>query len=182
MGERRMSKKVTLSDEKVLDTWSVLIEKANGKAEEFYNLMLKFIEEEKMPNVWAEMVIAFPSGRHKFFSRFFEGIRKTGKDYVMVSNDYLDRYKLFVGARDYGNNLNVSWYLVCEPFFLDWLFKKKYEKIVYTPMLLFDLEELTAYVTCAHHCVLKAVDKIMRSLGQDPSKIDRKSKGFLGVS
>ena len=37
-------------------------------------------------------------------------------------------------------------------------------------------EELNAYVTCIHHCLLEAVDELMRSLGQDPSKIDRKSR------
>lgn len=135
-----------------------------------------------MPNVRAEMVTAFPTGSHKLFSSFSDSLRKTGKSYLLVSNDYLNHYKLFVGARDYGNNLNVSWYLVCEPSFLDRLFKKKHEKIVYTPIYLFDQEELTAYVTCAHHCVLKAVERVMQGLGQDPSKIDRKSRGFLGVS
>lgn len=177
-----MARKVTLSDEKILDSWSVLIEKANGKREEFYNSVLKFVEGEKLPNVKAELVKAFPHGAAKLLSRFSKSLKSLGRDYLMISNDYLDRYRLFVGAKDYGNNLNVSWYLVCEPRFLDALFKKPHEKIVYTPIYLFDQEELTAYVTCVHHCVLKAVDKIMRGLGQDPSKIDRKSKGFLGVS
>jgi len=177
-----MSKKVTLSDEKILDTWSVLIEKANGRAKEFYDLVLKFVEEERMPNVKAEMVTAFPSGHHKFWSKFSETYRKTGREYLMVSNDHLSRYRLFVAARDYGNNLSISWYLICEPHLLDWLLKKPGTKIVYTPIYLFDQEELTAYVTCAHHCILKAVESLMLSLNQDPSKIDRKSRGFLGVS
>jgi hypothetical protein len=43
-------------------------------------------------------------------------------------------------------------------------------------------EELTAYVTKVHHSVLKAVASLMQKLGQDASKIDRKSRGFLGVS
>ena len=43
-------------------------------------------------------------------------------------------------------------------------------------------EELTAYVTKVHHSVLRAVDSLMRNLGQDTSKIERKSRGFLGVS
>jgi hypothetical protein len=44
------------------------------------------------------------------------------------------------------------------------------------------LEELTAYVTKVHHSVLKAVASLMQKLGQDTSKIERKSRGFLGVS
>ena len=36
-----MSKKVTLGEEKILDSWSVLIEGAQGRANEFYNLVMK---------------------------------------------------------------------------------------------------------------------------------------------
>jgi hypothetical protein len=47
---------------------------------------------------------------------------------------------------------------------------------------LFDEQDLRAYVTNAHHCLLEAVNKLMLDLNQDPSKIDRKSRGFLGIS
>ena len=36
-------------------------------------------------------------------------------------------------------------------------------------------------MTNAHHCLLVAVDEVMVSLNQDPSKLDRKSRGFLGI-
>ncbi|MEW6675409.1 MAG: hypothetical protein AB1348_05320, partial [Nitrospirota bacterium] len=47
---------------------------------------------------------------------------------------------------------------------------------------LFDQQDLTAYVTNAHHCLIEAVEKLMLNIGQDPSRIDRKSRGFLGIS
>jgi hypothetical protein len=47
---------------------------------------------------------------------------------------------------------------------------------------LFDLQDLSAYATNCHHSLLKAIEKLMLSLNQDPSKINRKSRGFLGVS
>jgi len=46
----------------------------------------------------------------------------------------------------------------------------------------FDEQDLRAYVTNAHKCLQKAVDKLMLEFNQDPSKIDRKSRGFLGIS
>lgn len=177
-----MSKKVVLGKDTILDSWSVLIEGAQGKSREFYDLLLKLIGEQEMPHVRAEMVTAFPHGGAKVFSAFFESVKALGREYLMVSHDRLKPHKMFVGARDYGKNLSVSWYLVCEISFLDALFKKREEKIIYTPIYLFDQEELTSYVTCAHHCVLKAVESIMNKVGQDFSKVDRKSKGFLGVS
>jgi hypothetical protein len=47
---------------------------------------------------------------------------------------------------------------------------------------LFNKQDLTAYVTCVHHCLLEAVEKLMLGMDQDPSKIDRKTRGFLGIS
>jgi hypothetical protein len=116
------------------------------------------VEEERMPNVKAERVIAYPPGGFKPWSAILERARVKGRAYLMVSNDYLYQYRFFVVAKDYGRNF-VSWYLVCESHFLDALFKKPYEKIVYSPVYLFDQEELTAYATCAHHCVLKVVEE-----------------------
>ena len=46
---------------------------------------------------------------------------------------------------------------------------------------IFDQQDLCAYVTVTHHCLLKAVENLMKDLGQDLSKIERKSKGFLEV-
>jgi hypothetical protein len=42
-------------------------------------------------------------------------------------------------------------------------------------------QDLVAYVTVVHHCILDAVEALMQKLGQDPRRIDRKSKGFLEV-
>lgn len=44
----------------------------------------------------------------------------------MVTNEALKDYRMYTGARDYGNNLDVSWYLTCEPGFL----KKTFSSIL----------------------------------------------------
>jgi hypothetical protein len=46
----------------------------------------------------------------------------------------------------------------------------------------FDQEDLRAYATNAHHCLLKAVENLMLSMEQDPSRIERRSRGILGIS
>ena len=94
---------------------------------------------------------------------------------------------MFIGARDYGITLDVQWYLTCEPGF----FKKRFsnvlsagasDKALSFHLDLFQQQDLNAYATVVHHCLLKAIEKIMSGLGQDTSKIDRKSRGFLGIS
>lgn len=46
----------------------------------------------------------------------------------------------------------------------------------------FDQQDLNAYVSNAHHCLLEAVSAVMRESSQDLSLIERKSRGFLGIS
>ena len=94
---------------------------------------------------------------------------------------------MYIGARDYGNNLDVQWYLTCEPGFFkktlsSILTKGASDKALSFLLDIFQQQDLTAYVTYIHHCLLKAVEALMTSLGQDFKRVDRKSKGFLGVS
>lgn len=95
-------------------------------------------------------------------------------------------YQIFLNARDYGRNLHVSWYLTYRIGLLK-AFLSLIPGLSLIPKLLRDLDlfeqqDLIAYVTNTHHCALKAVEKLMLKLSQDPSKIDRRTRGFLGVS
>jgi hypothetical protein len=94
---------------------------------------------------------------------------------------------MFIGARDYGDTLDVQWYLTCEPGFFkrhlsDILTRGASDKALSFNLDLFQQQDLNAYATVVHHCFLEAIEKLMSGLDQDSSKIDRKSKGFLGVS
>jgi hypothetical protein len=105
----------------------------------------------------------------------------------MVTNEGLKDYRMYIGARDYGNNLDVQWYLTCEPGFFKktlsaFLTKGASDKALSFILDLFQQQDLSAYATVVHHCLLKALEKLMLGLGQDVSKIDRKSRGFLGIS
>jgi len=43
---------------------------------------------------------------------------------------------------------------------------------------LFDQQELGAYVTVTHRCLLKAVENLMKELGQDFSRLSARAKDF----
>jgi hypothetical protein len=116
----------------------------------------------------------------------FGGGRRTFEVVTETGNPKLKPYQMFIGARDYGNNLDVSWYLTFK--FTVWQAILSAIPFVggmsknSNDLDLFEEQDLRAYVTNAHHCLLEAVDKLMLDLHQDPSKIERKSKGFLGIS
>ncbi len=189
-----------LRKEEVIDSWSVLIEGGQGRAEEIFANTDNFIAETKAPNLKRE--------RKKLSPQILRGLFGVKRDFLVITevgNRRLRPYQIFIGARDYGNNLDVSWYLTCRPRFLHRLLAL----LLFIPILnflllpfalvgyvtsmvrerrggldldLFDEQDLRAYATNVHHCLLKAVERLMLDLHQDPSKIDRRSRGFLGIS
>ena len=174
-----MAKKVILKDEKILDSWSTIIENAQDKVDEIYKKVPELIQESKAPGVRSETVRVKPGGLSGLFGK--------DREYLMVTNEGLRDYKMYIGAREYGNNLDISWYLTCEPGVFksslsSFLTKGASDKALSFMLNIFQQQDLNAYATVVHHCLLKSVETIMKSKNQDPSKIERKSKGFLGIS
>ena len=171
----------TLKKEEVIDNWSILIENGNGRAEDIFRDTNSFILETKAP--------AIAIKREEISPSMLKGVLGRKRDFLTVidkRNIRLKPYKIFINARDYGKNLDVSWYLTFKPE----LWKRILALFPFVSIVpkklsdldIFDQQDLRAYATNAHHCVIKAVEKLMLSLGQDPAKIDRRSRGFLGIS
>jgi hypothetical protein len=185
-----VAQKIVLKEDKIMEKWSTLIQNAQGRSSEVIEKTARVLEESGVPGVKAEMARVFPKVAPSFLdSAFLKKLEKQGKDYLMITNENIRSLRLLVGAQDYGNNLFVSWYLICEPGVLSKFFnalsgKKPDEVIKWSPVItnVFMEEELTAYITLIHHCVLGAVESLMSGAGQDFSKIDRRTKGFMGIS
>ena len=55
-----MSKKITLKDEKILDSWSILLENAQGRKDEIYEKTKKYIEDSQAPGIEIDIVKGSP--------------------------------------------------------------------------------------------------------------------------
>jgi len=170
-----------LRKDQVFDTWSILVEKGQGRAGEIFQDTEIFMKESKAPSIKME--------RKEIAPGIVRGFLGTKRDFLVVTdqeNFRLKPYQIFVNARDYGDNLDISWNLTFRPTLWQAILSL-FPFVSVIPRVLSDLDlfdqmDLRAYATNAHHCLLKAIEKLMVSLHQDPSKIDRKSKGFLGIS
>lgn len=164
----------------ILDNWSILIKKAQGQRDKVISTTKELVTESKAPSIEMKEDKVGPS-------LAIASLGET-RDFLIVTNRVnakLSSFKTFVNANDYGENLFVSWYLTYRPDFLRSLIMllPGAKKIMSLDDLnLFNKQDLTAYVTDVHHCLLEAVEKLMTDLNQDPSKIERKSRGFLGIS
>ena len=173
------AEKVTLKEEVILDRWSFVMENGQGNAERIYKETQGFLREASPPGVRIQRVRVRPT--------WLRGLVGVERDYLMATSETLADFRMYVGARDYGNNLDVAWYLTCEPgqfkrVLSNVLTKGESETAVSFDLDLFQHQDLEAYATVVHRCLLKAVERVMTALHQDPTKIDRSSKGFLGIS
>ena len=189
-----------LKEEKIFEEWSYLIEGAEGEGEQVFKLTEKNINRVQPPQVEMKREMIRPADTLVGF------LTAKKREFLVISNRYLKGYKIYLGARDYGKQLMVSWYLIGEPgtlakladimakhWILGFVFLPFYLIVLLLQMIwkksvalenmnLFDREEATAYITTVHHAVLEAVADIMKGLNQDPSKIDRRTKGFLNIT
>ena len=187
-----------IGKENVVDQWDVLIGGGQGRADNIFDDTQKRITATKAPDIKMERQDVTPG--------VVRGFLGGKRPFLLISNTtnyHLKLYRMYINARDYGNNLQVSWYLVYQPGF----WGKLAALLLLVPFLnlfvlpfylfgriirarssgildldLFDEQDLRAYVTNSHHCLLEAVEKLIVELHQDPSKIERKSRGFLGIS
>ncbi|HEY3489575.1 MAG TPA: hypothetical protein VGK27_05565 [Candidatus Deferrimicrobiaceae bacterium] len=165
----------------VKETWGTMIEKAHGKAEDVFNDSEFFINDSKVPNL--------SMARKSMTPGIVTGLIGKSRDFLTIrdhGNYRLQPYQIYVNARDYGENLVVSWHLLYKPTLLQsLLLLLPYVNVIPATLAdldLFDESDLRSYLTNIDNCVFKAVEKTAQGLGQDTSKINRKSKGFLGIS
>lgn len=183
----------TLKQEKIVDRWSTLIVGANGQGERVIAETIRVIEQLEAPNIFVSRQKRKPGS----------GFIETPREFLIAEHRILDGYDMYIGARDYGKQLFVSWYLVEEPISISRLFKRDpLTAIIKLPFLifgrifsimyggsgkfmstlnLFDSEELTAYATTVHHALLDSVKVVMEDQKLDFTKVEKRTTGFLNI-
>ncbi|MFZ3020479.1 MAG: hypothetical protein WA051_03145 [Minisyncoccia bacterium] len=183
-----------IPQDKVVERWAGLIKGAQGQGERVLKDAVRRIEELNAPHIHAS--------RRKLWSG--PGFFTTGREFVVVEHKVLDTHDMYIGARDYGDQLLVVWYLAEEPVsWLRWFKRNPVRALILWPLLLiarafshfksgtgtlwnqlnlFDQEELTAYITTVHHSVLEAVKAMTEAERLDFTKVDSKTRGFLNIT
>jgi hypothetical protein len=175
-----------LTKESVLDTWHVLLDQAcvedgEVRAESLTQDTYMELSNSEAPNLKAEKTHISPS--------LIRGLTGDTRPFLVLTdltNYRLSPYKIYISARPYGTGLAAEWNLTYKPTLLLALlslipFVNLIPKTL-SDLDLFDQQDLRAYATNVHHCMLRSVSKLMESLNQDPSKLNRQSKGFLAVT
>jgi hypothetical protein len=176
-----------LRKERAIDNWSALIDEAcieNGDSQtpdKFYKDVSTFIHASEAPNLRVERKHLSPS--------ILRGLAGDAREFLVLTdttNNRIKPYQIFMSARPYGINLAAEWYLTYKPTPLMAILSLiPFVSLIPQTLAdidLFDQQDLRAYAANAHHCMLRTVEELMAKLHQDPSKLEKKSSGFLGVA
>jgi hypothetical protein len=160
----------SLRHEGVLQSWNRLVENGAGHGKEILDAVEEKIRASKMPDIlWNQ----------REASSGFMGAKRW---FLVIGHRNLNDYRMYIGARDFGLHLDVSWYLTVQPSTLKRAFSKYTmgnPNAISMQMDFFRQQDLSACVGYAHKCVMEEVEKLLQQLGQDPRTLNTKSKGFL---
>ena len=96
--------------EQVVEQWSLLIENGQEKGSELLEHSHRLILDTRAPNITMEDKDIAPG--------VIRGVLGGTRPFLVISNDTnvnLRLYCMYLNVRDYGNNLQVSWYVVQTP-------------------------------------------------------------------
>lgn len=167
---------VKLKDEAILNQWSMLIDGAAARGSEVLDDIQARLAAARIPGNCTWSLEEAESGG--VFS-------KTRREFLVVRIDQFSDYRNYIGVRAYGTNLDCCRFLTVEPGFLKKQLSQAIapgeDRLLSGPKNLLVEQDLTAWVTVVHHCVLDAVRALMTKSGQDPAGLRREAKGFLQV-
>jgi hypothetical protein len=163
---------MALKNESVVDKWNTLVVNGAGRDIQVMDAIADKINGAQMPGVKVE--------KGSISLGMFGGKRA----FVTVAYQSLPDFRLYVGARDFGTHLDVSWYLTVQPRG----FKRAFSKYsMGNPIAMsmqldfFRQQDAQAFVTVVHHCVTDTVKELLDDLDQSPANLNTQSKGFLSV-
>jgi hypothetical protein len=106
------------------------------------------------------------------------------RPFLIVSNVRYKEYKMYINARDFGTNLDVSWYFMVEPRYLKRTMSKYATgdpQDMSMRVSLFAQQDISAFKSITHEYVKSALESLYDELKLDPSGLNTGSRGFLNV-
>lgn len=162
----------TIKRNSVIEQWGTVIAHGAGQEKRVMDDIQTFLKEANMPHVR----IARDDCSTGLFS--------TRRHFFILDHDILREYRMFLGARDYGANLDVSWFLTVNPSGLKRALSRKTtgNPLAFSMQVdIFTQQDLRSWTTIAHHCVKQAIETVCEELQQVPAGLNTSSKGFLSV-
>ena len=118
----------SISADDVIQQWQTLIPGAYDKGDFLYQDIANEIHATAIPGIKMEYRMVRPGDA---------GVRQNKQKFLVIENERLNNYDIFIIARGYGNQLIVSWYVVREkPGLKQSLGRKPIHTLIFLPFIL----------------------------------------------
>lgn len=164
-----------------MERWFAAIGGANGESEKVLRAFMSRVEVAGIPNIVAEKKNISTGLSAAVKSIFRGGGGSNMREMIEIKNENLAGWIIYAGARDYGKQLLVSWYLVVDEKELPRL-ARAIGGASMMQLDIFQTEELSAFVTLVHEALKGATSDSMKELSLDFTKVDTHTHGFLNIS
>jgi len=160
---------MAIRHEAVIQSWTQMIPDAAGRGKSLLDTIENRIKEMKIPNVTT--AIQDISG----------GMFGSRRPFLCVNHAHYSDYRVYICAREYGTNLDVGWYMTCQPRFLKRTLSKYATgdpKQLSMQVDFFSQQDINAFITVINHIVETESRALFDELQLAPSA-RMGSKGFL---
>jgi hypothetical protein len=165
--------RMALKHQSVVDKWNTLVLNGAGRAKWTMETIESKITAANVPGIRMSMQEVSQGG-----------LFAAKRPFLICANNTLPDFYLYIGARDYGAHLDVSWYLTVQPRGLKSAFSRYSMGNPLAMSMALDFfrqQDAHAFVTVIHHCVTDTVKELLDDLDQSPASLNTQSKGFLSV-
>ena len=172
---------MSLKNQNITERWFASIGGANGQSEKILRAFMSRVQEAGIPGIVAEKKNISTGLGAAVKSLFRGGGGSQMREMIEIKNEAMLGWIIYAGARDYGKQLLVSWYLVVDEKELPHLARAIGGSNI-MELDIFKTEELSAFVTIVHESLKSAVNESLKELNLDFTKVDTHTHGFLNIS
>ena len=171
---------MSLKSQNIKERWFAAIGGANGESDKVYRSFMSGVQAAGIPEIetGSQRVSV---GLGSKLKGMFGGGASQDRNMIVIMNKSLPGWLIYAGARDYGKQLLVSWYLVVDEKETSRL-SRTIGTMASMELDIFKTEELSAFVSIVHQSLKDAVKQIMDEKNLDFTKVDTHTKGFLNIS
>jgi hypothetical protein len=166
-------KTMVLDNDRVIDSFNYIVEGGGGREDWVLRETERFIIDSNMPGIVTEQKNVAPE---------FLALEK--RKFLIVRHIKYRQFRMFIGARSFGEHLDASWFLALDPGF----FKRTVSKhatgnphALSQKLDFFAQQDIKAFKTVSHECFKRALVMVMEELKLDPTALSADTKGYLDV-
>lgn len=172
---------MSLKSQNIKERWFAAIGGANGESEKVLRAFMSGVQAAGIPEIETGSQSVSVGLGSKLKGIFSGGGGSQNRGMIVIANKSLPGWLIYAGARDYGKQLLVSWYLVTDEKKVS-RFARTIGRVTSMQLDIFKTEELSAFVTIVHESLKEAVKQVMNEMNLDFTKVDTHTHGFLNIS